>query len=91
MRIDKTLHFGSLDFNIYAYVVNLLGTNNPVNVFDRTGDAMNDGYLQTQGGYTDLQTLGQGFADLYTALNNGINFGNYGPPRQIRFGIKLNY
>jgi outer membrane receptor protein involved in Fe transport len=91
MRIDKTVHFGPLDLNIYAYVMNLLGTNNPINAFARTGDPMNDGYLQTQGGYNDLETLGPGFVDLYSALNNGINFGNYGPPRQIRFGLKLNY
>jgi outer membrane receptor protein involved in Fe transport len=91
MRIDKTVRFSGLDLNIYAYVINLLGTNNPINAFARTGDAMNDGYLQTTGGYADLQTLGPGFGELYSAINNGINFGNYGPPRQIRFGLKLNY
>jgi len=91
MRIDKTIHFSSLELNIYAYVMNLLGTNNPINAFVRTGDPMNDGYLQTQGGLSDLETLGPGFGELYTALSNGINQGNYGPPRQIRFGLKLNY
>jgi hypothetical protein len=91
MRIDKTVHVGPLDLNIYAYVMNLLGTNNPINAFARTGDPMNDGYLETQGGVSDLQTLGPGFGGLYTALSNGINQGNYGPPRQIRFGIKLDY
>jgi outer membrane receptor protein involved in Fe transport len=91
MRIDKTVQVGPLDLNIYAYVMNLLGTNNPINAFVRTGDPMNDGYLETQGGISDLQTLGQGFADLYTALSNGINQGNYGVPRQIRLGFKLAY
>jgi hypothetical protein len=91
MRIDKTVQVGPLDLNIYAYVMNLLGTNNPINAFMRTGDPMNDGWLQTQGGLSDLQTLGPGFAALYTALSNGINQGNYGAPRQIRFGIKLDY
>jgi hypothetical protein len=91
MRIDKTIHVSSLDLNIYAYVLNLLGTNNPINAFVRTGDPMNDGYLQTQGGFSDLETLGPGFGALYTALSNGINQGNYGSPRQIRFGLKLNY
>jgi outer membrane receptor protein involved in Fe transport len=91
MRVDKTFPVGGLDLNIYAYVMNLLGTNNPINAYTRTGDPMNDGYLETQGGVSDLQTLGQGFGALYTALNNGINVGNYGPPRQIRFGIKVDY
>ena len=91
MRLDKTVPVGPFDLNLYVYVMNLLGTNNPVNVFPRTGDPMNDGYLQTQGGYADQQTLGPGFVALYNALQNGINAGNYGPPRQIRFGFKLDY
>jgi hypothetical protein len=91
MRLDKTVTVGSLDLNIYIYAINLLGTNNPINAFVRTGDPNSDGYLQTQGGIADVQTLGPGFAPLYTALNNGINQGNFGPPRQIRFGLKLDY
>jgi outer membrane receptor protein involved in Fe transport len=91
MRLDKTVTVGSLDLNIYIYAINLLGTNNPINAFVRTGDPNSDGYLQTQGGIADVQTLGPGFAPLYTALNNGINQGNFGPPRQFRFGLKLDY
>jgi outer membrane receptor protein involved in Fe transport len=91
MRVDKSFQLDRLDLNVYAYVNNLLGTNNPINSFVRTGDPMNDGYLQTQGGISDLQTLGPEFGKLYTAINNGINQGNYGPPRQIRFGLKVTY
>jgi outer membrane receptor protein involved in Fe transport len=91
MRLDKTVPVGPLDLNFYVYVINLLGTNNPVNAFFRNGDPMNDGYLQTSGGYADAATLGQGFVDLYNALQNGMNQGNYGPPRQIRFGFKIDY
>jgi outer membrane receptor protein involved in Fe transport len=91
MRIDKSVQLGPLDLNLYIYAMNLLGTNNPINAFTRTGDPNNDGYFETQGGISDIQSLGTGFANLYKALNNGINFGNYGPPRQIRFGLKLDY
>jgi outer membrane receptor protein involved in Fe transport len=91
MKIDKTLPIGPFDLNLFVYVLNLLGTDNPTNAFFRTGDPMNDGYLQTQGGYADVATLGPGFSSLYTATQNGINQGNYGPPRQIRFGLKIDY
>jgi outer membrane receptor protein involved in Fe transport len=91
MRLDKTLPVGPIDLNLYVYVINLLGTNNPVNAFLRTGDPMNDGYLQTAGGIADAASYGSDFVELYNALLNGINQGNYGPPRQIRFGFKIDY
>jgi len=91
MRIDKTVPAGPVDLNFYIYAINLLGTNNAINAFAGTGDANNDGYLETASGQTDLATLGPGFGQLWTALNNGVNFGNFGPPRQIRFGMKLEY
>ena len=91
MRIDKTVAVGPLDLNLYIYVINLLGTDNPVNSFVRTGDPNNDGWLQTQGGIADVASGGPGFQQLWTALNNGVNQGNFGPPRQIRFGLKLDY
>jgi hypothetical protein len=91
MRLDKTVSIGPLEANFFVYVINLLGTDNVVNVFSRTGDAANDGYFLTQGGYADAASLGQGFVNMWTALNNNGNSGNYGPPRQIRFGIRLEY
>lgn len=91
MRLDKTVSLGPLEANFYVYVTNLLGTDNVIDVFSRTGDAKSDGYFLTQGGYADVASLGQGFVDLWTALNNGRNSGNFGPPRQIRFGLRLEY
>jgi hypothetical protein len=89
MRLDKTVPIGPLDVNFFIYVINLLGTDNPVDAFPRTGDTMDPGWFQTPGGLADIQTLGQGFVDLYNALNAGRNSGNFGPPRQFRFGIRL--
>jgi len=91
MRLDKTLPIGPLDLNLYVYVINLLGTDNPINVFKRSGDTMSDGFLQTSGGQTDVASLGPEFVRLWNALFNGQNFGNFGPPRQIRFGLRLEY
>jgi hypothetical protein len=91
MRVDKTVAIGPLDVNLYVYVINLLGTDNAVNVFLRTGDPNVDGYFLTQGGRADVATLGQGFVNLWQSLYDGRNSGNYGPPRQIRFGLRLEY
>ena len=91
MRVDKTVPIGLFDLNFYIYVVNLLGTDNPTNVFIRTGDAYSDGYLTTTGGIQDVASYGPDFATLYSTLNSGQNQGNFGPPRQIRFGFKIDY
>jgi len=96
-----------LNLNIYFEVINLLDTENIYNVFLRTGVADDDGYLgdPLQGG-KQIETFGPDYAAVYTALNldyhqdwynatTGAAYTTqpviYGPPRQIRFGIRLEY
>jgi hypothetical protein len=90
-RLDKTVPIGPLEVDFYVYVINILGTDNPVNAFIRTGDTQDDGWFATPGGQSNLATpsLGQRWADMYSALYLGRNSLNFGPPRQIRFGLKL--
>ena len=85
-------------------VFNVFDTRNVTNVFLRTGTADDDGYLSDPdlGGQL-VQTYGQQYADMYRAINidyfeqyqnaNGLTTAPllYGPPRQIRFGIRLDY
>jgi hypothetical protein len=95
------------NLNVYFNVINLLDTDNIQNVFMRTGAANDDGYLSdpNQGG-KQIATFGPDYAAVYTALNldyhqdwYNATTGNayttqpviYGPPRQIRFGIRLEY
>ncbi|MDH3268612.1 MAG: TonB-dependent receptor [Ignavibacteria bacterium] len=95
------------DLNIYFYVINLFDTRNVYNVFLRTGSADDDGYLSDPNlGGQQIATWGQDFVDLYSALNlqyhqqwyAATTGGAYttqpsifGPPRQIRFGIRIEY
>jgi len=90
-RIDKSVRLGPMDLNFYIYVVNILGTDNPVGAFVRTGDTKDDGWLSSAAGQTDVATLGPRFVEMYKALYLGENSGNFGPPRQFRFGVKLEY
>ena len=82
---------GSFDVDVFIYVINLLDTDNPTGAFFRTGDPSYDGWLSTPSGQSTAALYGPGYTALYTALNNGKNSGNYGAPRQIRFGFKLDY
>jgi outer membrane receptor protein involved in Fe transport len=97
MRLDKSFDVGDLRFNIYLWVVNLLNTRNIVNVFNTSGDARDDGYLADELGqsqYNSIKTqYGEEHADLMADLYRSFTYNqnNYGPPRQIRLGFKINY
>ncbi len=99
--------FDILDMNIYLNVINLFDNLNVENVFLRTGSTKDDGYLSdpSTGGQL-VETYGENYAKLYNALNIDYyqqwqlamtgaailtNPYFYGPPRQIRLGIKLEY
>lgn len=96
-----------LGANIYLQVINLFDTQNIQNVFLRTGSTQDDGYLNnpSQGGKL-IETYGQAYAQLYRAINidyyeqyqiatTGAPYTTrplfYGPPRQVRLGIRFEY
>ncbi|RKY94645.1 MAG: hypothetical protein DRQ01_01850 [Ignavibacteriae bacterium] len=99
--------FDELNANVYIWVINLFDITNIESVFLRTGTADDDGFLSEfdLGGQLAEQN-GPDYVALYNALNidyyqayqnaGGITqgFGSaliYGPPRQIRFGVRLEY
>ncbi|MDR3610945.1 MAG: TonB-dependent receptor [Ignavibacteriaceae bacterium] len=108
LRLDKTITiYDKLSANIYFLVINVFDAKNVENVFLRTGNASDDGYLSDPNLGGQLATKnGAKYSELYKALNidyyqayqiaGGIQqgFGSalmYGPPREIRFGIRLEY
>jgi Carboxypeptidase regulatory-like domain/TonB-dependent Receptor Plug Domain len=93
LRIDKTVTFGSLDAMFYIYVQNLLNTQNADNVFIATGDPANDGWLGSANGqaYATAQSDPSLYQSLYSAAFLGANANNYLSPRQIRFGVQIDY
>ncbi len=103
LRLDKTVTFGSLGANVYIWVINIFNTQNVVDVFPVSGDAYDDGYLTSPTGSAQVEGIrrqygdarAQEYMDLYRATNlmNDIfiNGDHFGPPRQIRIGLRLNY
>lgn len=101
LRIDKTVNIYNFDFNFFVQVQNLFNTKNSINVYDKTGNAYDDGFLST----TDAKTLMLGpryterFADLYRAVSLGnrqaaynvYGFDVFGPPRQLIAGVAVNF
>jgi len=105
LRLDKTFNItDKLNLNIYLYVINLFDALNIQNVFLRTGTTDDDGYLSDPSlGGTLIEQYGPQYAELYRAVNidyyeqyqNAAGLTTvpyfYGPPRQIRLGIRLEY
>jgi hypothetical protein len=90
-RIDRAFSLGPIGLDIYLYAINLLGSDNAVNVFPGTGDPSDNGWFSTPGGATTGAQLGPQYVAFSNAVLNGKNSGNWGPPRQIRFGVRLEY
>jgi len=99
-RIDKTVSIFDFDVNFYVYVQNLLNTKNVINVYPSTGNAYDDGFLESATAQKLSATLyGTRFVDLYKAINltnrqaQLFATGNdlFGTPRQIRAGILINF
>lgn len=103
LRIDKTFRiYDKLSANIYVFVINLFDNKNIRNIFLRTGSADDDGYISNPELSAQLiSTYGAQYVDVYKARNidyqlgygGFVNDGNfmYGPPRQVRLGIRLEY
>lgn len=101
IRLDKTVNIMNFDVNIYVIVKNLLNTKNVINVYDKTGNAYDDGFLNSPEGQQIIAgaRYTERFADLYRALNYGnreaaysvYGFDLFGEPRQLRAGILVNF
>jgi hypothetical protein len=101
LRIDKNvqLTWGKKDsedkkkanLNIYLQVLNLFNTRNIANVYSFTGNADDDGFLNSPLALSTVQNLNspQGFMDQYTIYMN--NPANYNRPRVIRIGLQLDF
>jgi len=98
LKLDKTVPVWKLNFNFYILVINALDTRLVNDVWAGTGDPGNPGFLSTEQGInlansydtdTDPETTGDEFRRIYNLRTMEID--NYGPPRQIRFGIKMNF
>jgi len=87
---------GPVDVNLYLWITNVFNTQNVVQVFNTSSDAYDDGFLATGTG----ETRGDGYAlygadkqALFEKLYRTMTYDptNFGPPRQIRLGLRLDY
>ena len=96
-RIDKSFSVGPLNMNVYLWVMNVLNTENITGVFNTSGDAYDDGWLADPQGSAKLESYRSNYGDEAAELYSKMYLASiydptfFGPPRQIRLGIKLEY
>lgn len=86
-KLDKTVNVWRTNWNFYIYVTNLLNSELVNRVWEATGRPDDDGYLNTPQGSIGATIPGY-VSDYRLRIQNPFN---WGAPRQIRFGIKVNF
>ena len=98
MKLEKSFKFESFEFTPYLWVENLLdaknvGTginpNSPGGVWRSTGSPSTTNFLETEQGKTQAAAKGEDWVNDYKSLEN--NPYNYGIPRLIKLGFKVNF
>jgi hypothetical protein len=87
LKLDKTFDVGKTDLVVYLWAINVTNAFNATWVYPGTGEADNDGYLNTVAGQNFLTTYGENGRQLYNFLLRDPYMA--GPPRQLRLGVRL--
>lgn len=97
LKLDKTVTIWKVDVNFYVLGINLTNSELVNDVWEQTGLPGSTGFLSTQNGINttnnyenpSLGTTKDEFIRRFNLMEKTIS--NYGPPRQFRFGLKVNF
>ncbi len=89
LKLEKSFEVGNLLITPYLWIQNLLDGDNVTGVWRSTGDPYTTGFLNTQNGRNAAANNGEGYVADYKALERDPV--NFGLPRQIRVGLKMNF
>ncbi|NKB68082.1 MAG: TonB-dependent receptor [Candidatus Latescibacteria bacterium] len=99
LKMDKGFDLFGTSAQVYLYVQNLFDRENVINVYGRTGNAADDGFLTDSDLSSQIVEASGGLT--YRQLYEAVNLANrqhywfteggdiLGEPRQLRFGVKL--
>jgi len=94
MKVDKTVNILKTNWTFYVYIVNVLDTKIINEIFEGTGLPDDNGYLQTPTGASAWETnanFRKYWPDRIKFLTNWGGGSNWGPPRQVRFGLNISF
>jgi hypothetical protein len=89
LKVEKGFRIGNLYLTPYVWIENLFDTDNIVQVWRSTGSASTTNWLNDPAAQGTIQQQGEGYVRDYQSLEQ--NPGNYGIPRLIKLGLKINF
>jgi len=89
LKLEKGFRISNFYITPYVWIQNLLNADNVNNVYRSTGSAYSTGWLNDPDAQGQINTIGQGYVDDYQSLET--NPTNFGIPRLINLGLKLNF
>jgi len=100
LKGDVSLNLGNASLKAYVIITNLFNTQHVLNVYNRSGNAFDDGFFSAPE-LSELVSEAQGpsYVELYRAVNLANRqhwlidhgFDLFGVPRQIKFGISVGF
>lgn len=91
-KVSRGFEMQGFKFNAFALVVNAFDVDNAVTVYSGTGSANTTSFLNTPDGQTASAGLALKGIDASSAYALALqNQALYGPPRMIRFGLRLGF
>ena len=102
LKLSKDFDLGNLNAGVYVFISNVFNRRNVLNVYNRTGDAYDDGFLTNpELSEKIVAGLEEEFVPLYRAINlenrqhwiddRGVARDLFNTPREIRIGVKLDF
>ena len=88
-KLEKGFAIGDLYLSPYLWIENLLDADNVTTVYRSTGSPYTTEYLTTPNGIATSQLNGEGYVQDYQSLER--NPANFGIPRLIKLGLKINF
>ena len=100
LKVDYNMSLGGVGVTLFAYVSNLFDTKNVINVYSRSGNAYDDGFLTDPALSSEIVAgNGQTYVDLYRNVNLENrqhymrDFGQdvFAAPQIVKMGVAVNF
>jgi outer membrane receptor protein involved in Fe transport len=89
LKVEKGFPIGTFYITPYVWIENLLDADNIVDVWRSTGSPYTTNWLNDPDAQGTIQQQGEGYVKDYETLEKDPS--NFGIPRLIRLGLKLNF
>jgi len=100
LKVDYNLSLGGVGVTLFAYVDNLFDTKNVINVYSRSGNAYDDGFLTDPALSSEIVAAnGQTYVDLYRNVNlenrqhymSDFGLDVFARPQVVKMGVAVNF